>query len=133
MNPPNWIEVTALTNYEVAPDGSSVKLNVLDAGGRDASFIVPLGTLRALALSLPGIVLQAARCASGGGDTLRLVHDVAHWKIERATDPEYAILTLMTPDRFELSFSIKDATLAQMAELMSEFHIEAFPDGLQFH
>jgi hypothetical protein len=85
MTDSNWMEVTSLTTYEVAPDGSSVKLNLLDAAGRDASLIVPLEALTTLALSMPKI------------------------------------------------FAIKNQALAQMAELMSEFHIEAFPEGLQFH
>ena len=133
MEDPSWLQVESLTNYEVAPDGSSVKLNVLDADGRPASLIVPFEPLRALAMSMPKIVLHALRCATGDADALRLVHGVANWKIERATDPNYAILTFSTADQFELSFAIRDQTLAQMAELMNEFHIEAFPEGLQFH
>ena len=133
MAPPNWIEVGSLTTYEVAPDGFSVKLNVRDADGRDASLIVPLEHLRALALSMPKIVFDATRFASGGDDSLRLTHSVEHWKIERSTDAAHAILTLMTPDRFEISFAIKEQTIAQMAELMAEFRLEAFPEGLHFH
>ena len=133
MDVPHWIDVASLTNYEVAPDGSSVKLNVLDAEGKDASVIVPMEALTTLALSMPKIVFHAMRYAAGGGENQRLTHDVAHWKIERSPEPAQAILTLMTPDQFEVSFSVKDETLAQMAELMGEFRVEALPENLQFH
>ena len=133
MDDPNWMQVESLTTYEVAPDGSRVKLNLLDAEGKPASLIVPLEALRVLALSMPKIVFHAVRQATGGDDALRLVHGVENWKIERAVDPDYAILTFATPDKFEVSFAVRDATLAQMAELMGEFHIEAFPEGLRFH
>lgn len=133
MDAPHWIDVASLTNYEVAPDGSSVKLNVLDAEGKDASVIVPMDALTTLALSMPKIVFHAMRYASGGAGGPRLTHDVAHWKIERSADPSQAILTLMTPDQFEISFAVNDGTLAQMAELLDEFRVEAFPKDLQLH
>jgi len=132
MDELNWLQVESLTTYEVAPDGSSVKLNLTDSEGKPGSVIVPLEPLRVLATSMQKIVRDALARAAGDGD-LRLVHSVEQWKLERASDPDYAILTLSTPDRLELSFAIKDVALARMAELMNDFHIEAFPEGLQFH
>jgi hypothetical protein len=132
MNDSSWTQVSCLTTFEVAADGSMVKLNLLDADGKPASLIVPFALVRVLALSMPKIVRQAL-CHASGSDSLRLVHEVSDWKIERAENPEYAILTFAAPDLFEVSFAIRDRTLAQMAELMSEFHIEAFPEGLHFH
>lgn len=129
MDAPHWIDVASLTNYEVAPDGSSVKLNVLDAEGKDASVIVPMEALTTLALSMPKIVFHAMRYASGGSESPRLAHPVAHWKIERASEPGQAILTLMTPDQFEVSFTVKDETLAQMGE----FRAETLAERLHFH
>src|SRR5262245_50299973 len=108
MDDPNWMEVESLTTYEVAPDGSSVKLNVVDADGKPGSVIFPLEPLRVLATSMQKIVGDALRRAAGGDEGMRLVHAVDNWKIERAGDPDYAILTLATPDRLELSFAIKD-------------------------
>src|SRR5262252_2814632 len=79
MDDPNWMQVESLTTYEVAPDGSRVKLNLLDAEGKPASLIVPLEALRVLALSMPKIVFHAVRQATGGDDALRLVHGVENW------------------------------------------------------
>src|SRR5262245_37400112 len=132
MDESGWLQVKSLTTFEVAPDGSMVKLNLLDAEGRPVSLLVPFALVRVLAMSMPKIAQQALRQAVGGGDDrVRLVHEVADWKIERAENPEYAILTFAAPDLFEVSFAIRDSALTQMAELMSEFHIEAFPEGLQ--
>ena len=127
-----WTEISSLTTYEVAPDGTSVKLNLLDGDGKPASLIVPFALVQVLARNMPTIALHALRQAAGN-DTLRLVHEVSDCKIERAADPDYAILSFTTPDLPEMAFAVRDDALARMAELLSDYHIEAFPDGLHLH
>src|SRR5262245_37342939 len=129
MNEPSPLQVASLVTYEVAADGTSVKLNLLDGDGKPASLIVPFAVVQALARNMPSIALHALRQAAGN-DSLRLVHEVSDWKIERGADPDYAILSFATPDLFEVSFAVRDDALAQMAELLSDYHIEAFPEGL---
>ena len=131
-NDPHWVQVESLTTYEVAPDGSSVKLNLLDERGEPTSLIVPFEMLRILTMSMPKIAQDALRRATGR-EGMRLVHGIQKWKLERAEDPQYVILTVATPDHMELSFALKDEALAEMAGLMSDFHVEAFPEGLKFH
>ena len=128
MDAPGWT-ISALTTYEVAPDGTSVMISLLDGDGKPASLILPFAAVQVLARNMPAIALHALRQAAGN-DSLRLVHEVSDWKIERAADPDYAILSFATPDLFEVSFAVRDDTLAQMAELLSDYHIEAFPEGL---
>jgi len=128
MDAPGWT-ISALTTYEVAPDGTSVMLNLLDGDGKPASLILPFAAVQVLARNMPAIALHALRQAAGN-DSLRLVHEVSDWKIERAADPNYAILSFATPDLFEVSFAVREDALAQMAELLSDYHIEAFPEGL---
>ena len=130
MGAPGWTEISSLTTYEVAPDGTSVKLNVLDGDGKPASLIIPFALVQVLARNMPAIALHALRQAAGN-DSLRLVHEVSNWKIERATDPNYAILSFATPDLPEIAFAVRDDALAQIAELLGDYHIEAFPGGLR--
>src|SRR5262245_58431139 len=100
MDAPNWLHIESLTTYEVAPDGSSVKLNLLDGDGKPASLIVPMEPLRVLASSMQKIVRDALLRASGD-EHLRMVQPVQNWKVERGADPEYAILTFATPEGLE--------------------------------
>ena len=110
----NWVNLASLTNYQVAPDGSSVLLNALDPEGREVSLIVPMDNLQALALTMPEMVTAALRAAAGGDESLRLVHNVQAWKIESASNPEQLIVTFRTPDAFEASFAVREQDLAGM-------------------
>lgn len=69
------IEVTAFTTYEVAPDGTGVRMNVLDAVGKPASVIVPIDCLRALELTMPKMVSDAVS-GGCGNPSVRVVHSV---------------------------------------------------------
>jgi len=44
------------TTFEVAPDGESVSLNVLDERAQPASLVLPSECLNALLMTLPDIV-----------------------------------------------------------------------------
>lgn len=126
------VEMQELTTYEVAPDGSSIRMNFIDVDGRKASIIVPMQNLKQLAFTIPKMVSDALRAAYGN-PALRLVHKVDLWKVERGDDGRSVILTFATPDHFQMSFAVEERELASMAESVVEYEIEAFPGGLQFH
>lgn len=129
---PHEIEVGALTNYLFAPDGSAVCMNVLDAGGNPASIVLPTDCLRALAMTMPRMVSQAI----GGGrcdSTVRAVHAVDSWTLERASDGVTAILTVQVKDSFSMSFALPDTDLKAVADAIAEHEIDAFPFGLNNH
>ena len=127
----NWVNLASLTNYQVAPDGSSVLLNALDPEGREVSLIVPMDNLQALALTMPEMVTAALRAAAGGDDSLRLVHNVQAWKIESASNPEQLIVTFRTPDAFEASFAVREQDLAGM--LAQAHDAERNASEFEFH
>jgi len=126
------VEIQELTTYEIAPDGSSIRMNFVDEGGKKASIIVPMHNLQQLAFTIPKMVSEALRVACGN-PALRLVHKVDLWKVERADDGKSIILTFATPDHFQMSFAVDEKDLASMAESVVEYELEAFPGGLQFH
>jgi len=124
------IAVDALTTYEVADDGSGVRLHFADPEGRARTLVVPIASLQQLTLSMPKI-MQEALCASYRDPTLRLVHAVASWVIERASDGRNWLLTFTTPDHFSISFAITDNDLNQLSTSLNDYELEAFPGGLR--
>jgi len=99
------IEAEALTTFEVTADGSRLCLHVEEAGGTAGTLSVPVETLTQLMMTLPRMAQQALRrryC----DDSLRIVYPVGGWAIESSSEPGKLILTLRTPDGFEVSFAL---------------------------
>ncbi len=126
------IEVIGLTNYEVAPDGSGVRMNVIDAMGNPASVIVPIDCLRALALTMPRMVSDAVSGGRGDPD-VRIVHSVNSWYLERAADGNTVLLTIETGDPLRISFALSDADLAALGDAVSSHEAEAFSPRVRGH
>lgn len=123
--PASEIEIQALRTYEVAPDGSGVRMNVIDAVGKPASVIVPIDCLRALALTMPKMVSDAV--SGGRGDpAVRVVHSVGSWYLERGNDGSTLLLTIETGDSLQISFALTEADLVSMADGISGHEAEAF-------
>jgi len=118
------VEIQELTTYEVAPDGSSIRMNFVDMDGSKASIIVPMHHLQQLAFTIPKMVSDALQAAYGN-PALRLVHKVDLWKVERSDDGKSVILTFATPDHFQMSFAVEEKELASMAESVVEHPVEA--------
>jgi hypothetical protein len=126
------VEIQELTTYEIAPDGSSIRMNFVDAEGQKASIVVPMQNLQQLAFTLPKMVSEAL-IAACGSPAMRLVHKVELWKLERGDDGKSVILTFATPDHFQMSFAVEQKELASMAESVVEHETGGSPDGLQVH
>ncbi len=80
---------------------------------------------------MPKIMLQVLRTRYGDS-SLRLVHAVESWKVERASDGRNCILTFTTPDCFTISFNVNDQDLNLLSEAVGDYELDAFPDGLRF-
>jgi len=126
------VEIQELTTYEVAPDGSSIRMNFVDIDGKKASIVVPMHNLQQLAFTIPKMVSDALQAAYGN-PALRLVHKVDLWKLERGDDGKSVILTFATPDHFQMSFAVEGKELASMAESVVDQETQGSPDGLQVH
>lgn len=130
MECPSQIEVAALTTYEVAPDGSGVRMNVLDVDGKPAHVVVPLDCLRALALTMPKM-LSDVLCGALGVPAVRVVHSVKGWFLERAQNDAAVLLTVETSDELRISFAIPESELVQIADALSAHEIEVFSHALR--
>ena len=111
----SFIDGAELSSYEVAEDGSRVKIGLRDRAGRPAVLILPPECLSALIMTLPGIMQKVLR-NQRDDPRARLVYPLAHWRIERARDDARLILSLSTPDGFCVSFSVWRHELAQIGD-----------------
>jgi hypothetical protein len=113
------IDGKELTTYQVAPDGSTFRLNFNDLEGRAAALTLPVEALNTLVMTMPQIARQAMK-AKYRDDTIRLVYPIGDWRIEAAAGDTRLILTLRTPDGFEVSFAASRDDLAAMLRVADD-------------
>jgi hypothetical protein len=99
------IDGKALTTCQVDPAGEAIRLNFESVDGRAASLTLPAECLRSLLMTLPRLTAQALR-AKYRDETLKVVYPVGGWSLHLAADGVHRILTLSTPDGFEVSFAL---------------------------
>ncbi len=108
------IEAASLTTCEVSDDGRDVRLNLLDREGRAVAVTLPLACVSSLIMTLPAIQTQALRAAHAD-PSLRVAYPAERWALERSDDAGCLLLTLITPDGFQVCFSLHSEALADMA------------------
>jgi hypothetical protein len=107
------IEAADLTTFEIAPDGSRFRICVVDIEGQPASLGLPTDCLPNLIMTLPRMAAQALR-ARNRGDSLRIVYPADRLRLEQGDVAGILILTLTTPDGFEVSFGVRAGDLVQV-------------------
>jgi hypothetical protein len=132
MTAQKQVDVNALLDYEVAADGSHVRLNLANDLGNQVNVTLPIECLKQLVLSLPVILEQTLR-ALHQNPALRLVHTVKLWTVERASDQKNLILSFRTPDHFSISFRVDQADILRMADSFVDHEVDAYPLGLRVH
>ena len=103
------IEAQTLTTCQVASDGSSVRLQFIDANGQAGALAFPVGVLSSLVMTLPALA-NAALQARHHDPSLRIVYPLGSFAVEAAGGRPSSILTLRTPDGFTVSFEIGPET-----------------------
>ncbi|MBX9587789.1 MAG: hypothetical protein K2X43_00700 [Hyphomonadaceae bacterium] len=118
----------SLVHCDVAQDGSEVRLNFESASGSPISIALPMGCIEQLLMTLPAVVSMAIR-AKYRDDSLRLVFPLGDWKLETGGGKKAAlILTLKTPDGFEVAFTVVREDLMLMSST-AEAKTEAVNSG----
>jgi hypothetical protein len=107
-------EVIALATFEVAEDGQAVRLKLRERSGQEVAIQLPLSCLTSLIMTLPAIQTQALRAAHQD-PSLRVAYPAERWTLERAAEDGCLLLTLMTPDGFQVCFSLDPDAVADMA------------------
>ena len=113
----NEIDAAQLTTFEVALDGSQVRLNVCDRTGEPAALILPAACVNQLLMTLPRMVETALR-NSHGDDSLRFVHPIESFSLElaepKAGGEPQVILTIATGGGFKASFGASEEVMMRL-------------------
>lgn len=115
----NEIDIASLTTCEVSSDGRLVRLGFEDALGRPAKLRLTDSGVQQLVMTLPQLLSQALR-AQDGDDSVRAVFPLSRWRLETAAGFEGFILTMMTPDGFEVSFSLSATAIMEMKAIIEQ-------------
>lgn len=107
-----------LVSYEVAVDGSRFRMAFTRPDGGSCTLNLPSECLQALVMTLPRMMAEALR-ARHKDETLRLVYSAEMVRIEQASDPGKLILTLSTPDGFEVSFALGEPQIQALGTARS--------------
>jgi hypothetical protein len=114
---PTEIDVTSLTTCQVSPEGDYVSLSFEDARGRAATLRLTPACVQQLAMTLPHLLSKALQ-ARYGDRSLRAVFPLGDWRLEAAAGSKYFILTMMTPDGFEVAFSLGAPAIARIVSAL---------------
>ena len=93
-----------VASIDLADDGSRFAISFVCDGGC-GSLNLPIDCLNGLIMTLPSVMKRALQLRHRD-DTLRLVYPTSVVRIERSSDPKLTIATFVTPDGFEVSFSL---------------------------
>lgn len=112
------LEIERFTSFAVAADGERITLDCVDASGAPCAVVIRGEHLKELMMTLPEIARQSLR-RKYRDPSLRLVYPVAAWALEAGTDGRM-ILTLRTPDRFEIAFALATQMIQTIAAACNE-------------
>lgn len=99
------VEGARLTTWAVTPDGARVRLDFEDEAGRPCAIALPIDVLSALMMTIPRMLRQALATRFADG-SMRMIHELGDWRVERAVGTDASILSLATPDGFEVTFAV---------------------------
>lgn len=114
------IDALELTSFDVLPDGSRIRIHACDSVGERASISMPTSCLNKLMMTLPAMLRMALQ-KQFNDSSLRLVHELRECQVEQMAGTDGFILTLKTPDGFEVSFDVDRRQAARLAETVSDY------------
>jgi hypothetical protein len=115
----NEIDAASLTTCQVAADGHYIRLNFEDAFGRPGTLRLTTSCVQQLVMTLPQLLSRALQ-EQHADSSLRAVFPLGEWRLETAAESKDFILTMRTPDGFEVAFSLSAATLAGITSVVEE-------------
>ncbi len=111
------IKAERLTTWKVAADVERVLLGFEDEAGRTAAISLPLEMLSALMMTIPRMLREALAGRFAGG-ALRMIHPLGDWRVERAMGADASLLSLATPDGFEVTFALATPQADRLGEML---------------
>jgi hypothetical protein len=111
------IDSQALTTCEVAPDGETISLGLVDTTGNPATIRLSLNQVSALAMTLPRLIDKALQTRFGD-QSLRYAYPLVSWVLEQSSDRTQTMVTLRTVDGFSVCFSIPRQQQIELGEAL---------------
>jgi hypothetical protein len=113
------IAAAGMTTCEVSSDGLAVRLGFIDASGQRCALALPIDCLSALLMTLPALATAALR-AQYQDASLRIAYPLEQFRLEAIAGDPAAMLTLATPDGYEVSFRVRPETAAALHDATDE-------------
>jgi len=106
-----------LTTWTVAAEGERVVLGFEDEAGQCRNISLPVEVLSALMMTIPRMLREALAGRFAGG-SLRMIHPLGDWRVERAMGVDASLLSLATPDGFEVTFALATPEADRLGEML---------------
>lgn len=114
------IQIDRLINFETAADGTAVRLIIKDSAGETLGIVMTIDTLSSLLMTMPTIASSAVKRAHGD-PRVRITYPAEEFQIEEGPD-DLRILTIGTPEGFNVSFSLTE----ELSYELGEAHLSGF-------
>lgn len=110
------LDVAKLTTCKVAPDGREISLAAEDGAGQPFQLRITAEQAGMLAMTLPRLLTEAIQ-ARHRDQSMRYVFPLGGFELRAVDGSATAILSLRTPDGFEVSFAVQPSVLASLASV----------------
>lgn len=124
------VDISAILAFDAGSEDRTIRIQFCDGRGKCGTATISVAALRMLVQAVPAPERKAVAFIEDGPARAR---PVDHWRLERGSDSGLVILTVGPCGLGETSFAIREETVVAMADFLSEYRVEAFPDGLRFH
>lgn len=114
---PDTSDAMRLTTWAVSADGEQVRLGFVDAAGQHCAISLPIAALSALMMTIPRMLQKALEARFGDG-SMRMIHELGTWRVERAVGADASILSLTTPDGFEVVFAVATPQADRLGKML---------------
>jgi len=112
------IVISQLTTCSVIEDGRTIGLGFVGQAGEPVSIEMPFDQAASIVMTIPRLLSAALKMQARDAQA-RYVFSVGNWSLELAKDQNCRILTLRTPDGFEVAFAISFETSAAMGSALA--------------
>ncbi len=112
-------QIKNLVSFHVVGDEGHLRILFELADGSTRSLILPFACLSQLVMTLPRMLAQSLRRRFGSG-AIRVVYPIHKFQMELAWDHTTRILSIETPDGFDVSLGLSAEQCREIARLSAE-------------
>jgi hypothetical protein len=121
------IQIDRLINFETAADGTAVRLIIKNSAGETLGIIMTIDALSSLLMTMPTMASSAVKRAYGD-PRVRITYPAEQFQLGEGPD-DLRILTIGTPEGFNVSFSLTE----ELSHELGEAHLSGFGQHRRRH